>query len=185
MDVGKFKSSRLRLTLWILFPLMLAVGMGLSSYALRRHSEWKLHRTEVLAEMLPKLIKAQEGVHGLMKEFHGIQGESIQSEDQFISFLQNAANDAEFTVNSLKVERRVSARNNNLPVLVARVRGLGTFQTVEKYLGSVTFKQHLLTEESLKISQADRSEDAGVCLADITFELILFKGIGSREKGGA
>ncbi|MDH3981997.1 MAG: hypothetical protein OES84_03755 [Kiritimatiellaceae bacterium] len=183
MDIGKFKSNPLKLTLWIMVPLVLTVGMGLSSYALKLQSEWQLSRTQVLSEILPQLAKSQDGARNLIKEFQGLETERVKTEDEFISFLQSAASQSGFTIDSLKVDRRVSVQNGNSPVLVASVKGAGTFQAVETYLGDVTSSQHLLSESSLQISQASRMAEEGSCRADIVFELFLFE-TSKPEAGG-
>jgi hypothetical protein len=77
-------------------------------------------------------------------------------------------------VDTLKVERKTAAANGSLPVLMANVRGSGSFEAVQVFLGDVTSRQQLLTESSLQISQGSQSLGEDICRADISFELILF-----------
>lgn len=173
MDVGKFKSNRVKLTLWIMIPLFLMTGLGLSCYGLRLQSEWKLNRTKVVANILPQLGVSKQQALDLVNEFQGDKSDVVRSEDEFISFLQNAADKANFMVDSLKVDRKESAAGN-MPLLVASVRGEGKYLDIETYMSDVTARQHLLTVSSLKISQSNRMGDETSCRAEITFELILF-----------
>ena len=69
MDVGKFKVNRVRLILWLAIPPALALGLGLSTYALRLRSEWKLSLTSKLATVLPSLVYTQEKARDLLVDF--------------------------------------------------------------------------------------------------------------------
>ncbi|MDF7799996.1 hypothetical protein P4C99_11020 [Pontiellaceae bacterium B1224] len=175
MDLGKFKASRTRLLLWVLIPPFLISGIGLTSFALDQQSTWVLERTKALSEILPKVVAAQESVESLLQTFNASEAGRIKTEDELISFLQNAANNADFMVDSLKVERKVAAMSKNVPVLAASIRGSGTIMAVRSFLGDVTARQQLLSETSLQINQGGRSLGEESCRADITFELILFK----------
>jgi len=170
MDIGKFKASRGRLTAWILIPPVLIVGLGLTSYALKRQSEWQLERAQVLQELLPRAAKSQAETEALFQAFMASESGTIASEDELISFLQNAAHQADFVVDSLKVERRSSGAPQQTTVLTASVKGTGTFLAVQTFMSDVAIRQHLLSESSLQISQGS---DAETCRADIRFELIL------------
>lgn len=183
MDIGKFKSNQLRLTLWVLTPLVLVLGMGFTTYALKLQSEWQLNRTKVLSELLPRLNQSKYQSRNLIAEFHGSKTDQIKTEDEFISFLQNAAHKVGFTVNSLKVERQTLAQNKNMPVLVASVSGSGSFQAVETYIGDVVSKQYLLSESSLRISQTGVGEYENNCRVDLTFELVLPKPLELKSGG--
>lgn len=183
MDIGKFKASRGRLIAWVLIPPALIVGIGLSSFALKLQSEWQLERTRVLSELLPQVKQAELEVQSLLTLFNESAAGSIKSEDELISFLQNTARDADFTVDSLQVERRSSASDKKTSVLTAKVRGSGTFVAVQSFMGDAASRQHLLSESSLQISQGGERENRETCRADITFELILFN--AGKLGGGA
>ncbi len=91
MDIGKFKSSRSRLILWILIPPLLIAGVGLSTYALRLRSEWQLKRAQHLAEAFPRLVKSRESAVALLELFQGAETTNIDSEEELISFVQESA----------------------------------------------------------------------------------------------
>jgi hypothetical protein len=181
MDIGKFKASRMRLTLWMMVPPLLVVGVGLSSYALQLQSTWKLNRTKALSDVLPKLVQTQQQAQTLLNTFQGMEGRSIKSEDALISFIQESARKVGFTVDSLKVERRDTGTAAGMPVLVANVNGSGALDSTYRFLTEVSASQQLLSESSLKISQQPNAFDLKLCKADITFELVLFN---VAKKGG-
>ena len=183
MGIGKFKSSRGRLILWVLIPPVLIASVGLSSQGLRTRSEWELKRTEVLVEVLPRLARVQAEADAVLQEFRGEQSTSIKTEDELISYLQNAAGKVGFTIDSLKVERRRSANDKNVPMLVAEVKGIGTFIDVENYLGEVSAGQTLLYESSLKVSRSSTAVRADECHASITFDLVLFSALNPSGGG--
>ena len=183
MDIGKFKASRARLILWVLIPPSLVVGAGLSSHALRAQSEWQLNRTRALAEVFPKLVIARRNAERLMAEFNGTESSSLKSEDELISYLQSAARKVDFTVDSLKVERRSSPSADNAPMLTASVKGTGGFGAIQHFLGDVSAGQHLLSESYLQLSRSSAAASPEECRADITFELILFNA-GNTPAGG-
>ncbi len=174
MDIGKFKASRGRLTAWILIPPVLIVGLGLTSFALKLQSEWQLERTKVLCELLPRVVNARIAADQMFAEFRASESDTIGNEDELISYLQNAAHQADFTVDSLKVERRDSSAGSSAAVLTATVKGTGSFLSVQTLMSDVSMRQHLLSESSLQITQGGKDADATSCRAVIRFELILF-----------
>lgn len=174
MDIGKFKTSRARLTAWILIPPVLMAGLGLMSFALKLQSQWQLERTQVLAELLPRVVEARRTAEVLLQEFADSEAGAVKNEDELISFLQRAALQADFLVDSLKVERRGAPGNKQAAVLTANVRGTGTFRAVQAFMSDVSMRQNLLSESSLQVSQGGREDHAESCRAEITFELVLF-----------
>jgi hypothetical protein len=174
MDIGKFKASRMRLSMWMLIPPLLIAGVGLSSYALQLQSTWRLGRTKALSDVLPKLVHTQQQARALLDGFRGMENRSIQSEDALISFIQETARKVNFTVDSLKVERRDSGPGVVMPVLVANVNGSGAIDATYRFLTEVSASQQLLSESSLRITQQPNAFDLKLCKADITFELVLF-----------
>lgn len=179
MDIGIFKASQVRLIAWIIIPPVLIVGVGLSTYALKRQSEWKLSNTRELSEVLPKLIQTQEEAGALIKKIQGVEADSLKNEDELISFLQGAAQKAGFMIDSLKVERSTAAQNSGIPVLTARVKGAGAFTEITSYIGDVTTAQVFLSESSLKVTRSSNAYNKESWNADVTFELILFDSLGA------
>ena len=176
MDVSVFKASRLRLMIWIVVPPLLIVSLGLGTYALQRQSEWELNRTKELVEVLPELVQTKRQASELLAEFRkGSEEKAIESEDQFISFLQEVAQHVGFTVDSVKVERQVSGVNPNIPVLLASVKGKGSFDAIELYLGDVTTVHPLLSESTIKLSQV-KEYNTDFYRAELSFELTLLNG---------
>ena len=181
MDVGKFKASRLRLMLWILVPPVLAVGAGLGTYTMRLRSEWELKRTRKLDDVLPRLVETRRQAEAVVAEFRGSDTESLRTEDELISFLQEAAQESGFPVDSIGVERR-SAQGR--PLLAASVKGAGTFNSIQRFMGDVSSAQHLLSESSLKLSKNTLAAEDDSYKADLLFELVLFNP-SSLLDGGA
>jgi hypothetical protein len=169
MDIGKFKASRLRLTLWLTIPLVLLVGVGLGSYTLRLRSDWELERIQKLAAALPKLALVQQSAEALTHEFQQ-EGERIRTEDELMAYLRGAAREARFLVNTLKVERGTL---KGLPTLTASVSGSGSLTAVQRFLGDAAAGQPLLSEQSLKISRSALQRDT--FKTDISLVLILFE----------
>ena len=182
MDIGKFKASRARLVFWIALPPLLIAGGGLSAFALRLQSEWELDRIRALSEALPDLTQTQKLARELRAEFLESDAASIQSEDELISFLQKIAGKGGFTVDSLRVERRVSERNNNMPMLVADVKGSGSFWVIQKFLGDAASGQYLLSGTALQVSKGRDSGNTDLCRAEITFELVLIDPLKTDEE---
>jgi hypothetical protein len=170
MEVGKFKASRGRLVAWILVPPLLIVGIGLSSFAMKLQSEADLNRTRRLAEVLPNVVMARQEAEALLDGFYNSEAGSVQSEDELISFLQGYAAKVDFRVDSLKVDRRAKGPT---PVLVATVKGNGSFSEVQQFLGDVTASQQLLSESTLQITQIIDDYGVASCRMDVTFELVL------------
>ncbi|MDZ8119283.1 hypothetical protein [Pontiella agarivorans] len=168
---------------WVIIPPLLIVGIGLTSFALKLQSEWQLERTRVLADLLPRVNYARKAAQELMVRFRESESGSIKTEDELISFLQNAAQAAGFTVDNLKVDRRSSETGANVPILSARVRGTGTLLSVQNFMGDVSSRQYLLSETSVELSQSGMTEGEDTCRAEITFELILFQ--TGKTGGGA
>ncbi|MDF7799998.1 hypothetical protein P4C99_11030 [Pontiellaceae bacterium B1224] len=127
------------------------------------------------AEVLPQLATTQRDAELLIQEFSGAEYSSLKSADDLISYLQNTANQVGFTVDSLKVERGMSAREKNVPKLTALVKGAGSFEDIENYMGEVSANQNLLSEASMQVSRSANPARPDDFRADITFELVLFR----------
>lgn len=179
MDIGKFKASKARLTMWICVPPLLMAGIGLTSYALRLQSNWQLERTRELAQVLPRLADARNDAEALLSSFSDSESGSVASEDELISFLRNAAQEAGFTVDSLQVDRKTSAQGN-VPVLRANVKGTGSFAAMKTFVSDVSSRQQLLSETSLQISMENRGLGEAICRVNIAFELVVF----GQKRGG-
>ena len=177
MDVGKFKVNRVRLILWLAIPPALALGLGLSTYALRLRSEWKLSLTSKLATVLPSLVYTQEKARDLLVDFQNSPSREIQSEDQMISFLQDASQRTGFTVDSLKVDRRRSPLNSDMSLLKAQIIGLGRLEAIEQFMHEVSDGQYLLSEKMLKISKSASSFDSDLFQTEMELELLLFNSV--------
>lgn len=183
MDIGVFRASRVRLMVWIVVPPLLIVSLGLGTEALKRRSEWELNRTKEMTKILPKLIQMRERASDVLIEFKkGSEEQVIESEDQLISFLQEEAQQVGFTVDSIKVERRSSEVNPSISVLVASVKGTGSFDAIELYLGDVTTAHCLLCESAIKLSQV-QEYNAGFYRAELAFELTLLHGSKGASGG--
>ena len=179
MDIGKFKASRARLLLWIVLPPLMFTGVGLSTYALRLQAEWELNRAQLFSSVMPELVLARTQARNLLQSFDGSQAYSIQSEDDFISYIREIERKSDFTVDTLEVER--SSTEDNMSILTAEVEGDGDFKTLEKFISDVVSGQHLLFGNQLVITQIKDMDSSGSeqLSADITFELILLDALNS------
>lgn len=183
MDISVFKASRSRLMIWIVGPPLVIVTLGLGSHALRLQSVWELNRTKKLVEVLPKLVQTKQHSNELLTEFRKGSGEEgIESEDQFISFLQEVAQHVGFTVDSIKVERRIATASANMQVLSAVVKGTGSFDIVDLYLDDVISAHQLLSENTIKLSQV-KEYNIDFYRAELAFELLLYN--SSKVAGGS
>jgi hypothetical protein len=173
MDIGIFKASRARLMAWIVIPPMLIVGVGLSSYAWRQRTIWKLQQTQSLSDVLPLVIESKREAEKLIGDLGLDDKSAIGSEDQLISFLQEIAVKRGVTVESVMVVRREPARGENIPVLSASVKGAGAFSALQLYVNEVKSAQSLLYVNALSLTQPrERMLDA-VFEANIVFDLML------------
>lgn len=183
MDIGIFKASRGRLMLWVLMPPLVLVGAGLTSHALKARSEWKLQRIQSLATALPKLEHARSAAEEIVNKFYGEDSGCLKTEEELVSYLHNASARVGFVIDSLNVERRVSARDKDIPMLMAEVKGSGSFVDIEDYLVEVLAGQQLLSESSVKVNRSANALHANEYRADITFELVLFRSVGKAGGG--
>ncbi|MCF7849622.1 MAG: hypothetical protein K9M45_12290 [Kiritimatiellales bacterium] len=174
MDVGKFKASRKILQGWVVIPPLLIVLVGLGSYPIQRKAYWSLKRTKALHEILPMFVQIRRESTEVIQLFQGSEDE-ISMEDQLISFLQEAAQECGFTVDSVNVERQRLKPGEKLPVLRVAVKGVGSFNTIERYLNEVAQAEYLLSEEAIRLSRA-RDQAMDHYSAEIIFERLLVSG---------
>lgn len=175
MDIGMFKASRGRLAAWIVLPPVLAVAVGLGAYALERQAYWNLARLRGLSDTLPQLGTARTRARVLLDGFQGGQGRLL-SEDQYIAYLQQAARQTGFTIDSLKVDRLEAGKERTLPVLSASLKGAASMETLEAFMAEVSAGQHLLSESSVKLVQAaNAAAPAPPFRAELVFDLVLFR----------
>ena len=187
MDVGIFKTSGLRLKLWIIIPPLLMVSVGLGSHAWRQRAVWKLQETQALSEFLPPLITARKDVAALFDSFKGSTGSEMGSGDQLISFLQDMAQLNDFMLDTIDiVDRRNSSPESSqaLPVLNAVVRGRGDFTSVQMYINEAKSRQQLLSVDSLRVNKPSDGAGAGIYDVEIVFELMQLNEMKTVSGGG-
>lgn len=173
MDVGMFKVSKARLIAWIAIPPVLIAAVGLSSYALRQRSEWRLKQTQSLSDVLPAVIQAQAEVRQLFEDLGLSEANRIASEDQLISLLQEKAFQRNITFKTVQVVRRDKSKGANIPALSATVEAYGDVAAFQLYLNDIKVAQPLLTASSIKIDQeADGGQDGDFELK-VVFDLLL------------
>ena len=184
MDIGKFKASRFRLILWILTPPLIFVIAGFSAYAFQLQAEWELSRTQQLSQILPELVQVREDSRKLIAAFTESEAVTIQSEDDLISYIRDIERGSEFAVRSLEVER--SETGNKISILTAEVKGEGTFNVIQGFLGDVVSGQHLLYSSNLRVTrnQRVRVTESDVLNAEIKFQIILLKSLHGPMKEG-
>ena len=78
MDVGIFKTSGIRLKIWLIVPPLLIVILGLGSHAWRQRAEWQLQETEAYSEILPQLMSARRNTALLLNSFRGSSGDDFR-----------------------------------------------------------------------------------------------------------
>jgi hypothetical protein len=175
MDIGKFKASSGRLMAWIVIPPVLIVGVGMSAYAWQQRAEWQLRQNESLSEVMPVFIKAQTAAGKLISDLGVNEKDAIASEDQLISFLQEAAVRRAFTIDAVQVVRHEKVTGQAVPVLSASVEGFGEFSAIQLYINEIKSAQQLLSVRSMDLTQPKkRKADDEIFDARIVFDLLLF-----------
>ena len=185
MDIGKFKASGGRLMAWIVIPPLLIVTVGMSAYAWQQRAEWQLLQNESLSEVLPVFVKAQREASELITDLGVNEKDKIGSEDQLISFLQEAAVRRAFTVDAVQVVRHEQIRGKNVPVLSASVEGYGEFTAIQLYINEIKSAQQLLSVSSMELTQPDnRQVGKDVFDARVVFDFLLIDEV-LKTTGGA
>jgi len=184
MDIGLFISSPRRLTAWLIIPPLLISCFGLSSYAWRQRAHWQLQETKELTEILPPFFMARKSVIEMVDGFRLTTAGEIGSEDQLISFLQEAAPDSGFMVDTVNVtdQNRMKVKKP-VSVLNAVVLGTGSFTAIQLYINEVKSSQRLLSVSSMKIVEADEAAE-GYYDTELIFELLLLDEL-KVSSGGA
>jgi hypothetical protein len=174
MDVGKFKASGGRLMAWIVIPPLLIVGAGMSSYAWQQRAEWRLRQNKALSDALPVFIKARQDASELITDLGVNERDKIGSEDQLISYLQEAAVRRAFTVDAVQVVQEELVRGKKIPVLRASVEGSGEFTAIQLYINEIKSAQQLLSISSMELTQpTDRREEDNIFEVRVVFDLLL------------
>ena len=175
MDVGKFKASGGRLMAWIVIPPLLIVGVGLSAYAGQQKAELRLRQSKALSDVLPLFIKAQRDASELIADLGINEQDKIGSEDQLISFLQEAALRRGVTVEAVQVVRREQVRGRKIPVLSASVEGSGELTAIQLYINEIKSAQQLLSVNSIELTQSSDLQSDNVFDAKVVFDLLLIE----------
>lgn len=170
MDVGIFKVSGGRLKMWLMIPPLLMVTVGLGSYAWQQRAQWQLQETQALSDVLPPFIAARKAAKDLFEGLKTDSGGELGTEDQLISFLQDIAQQYEFTVEAVNV---VDQKQQAASVLNIVVRGAGDFTAVQLYINEAKSKQRLLSVDSIKVMQPSEQRAGGLYDVEIVFELLL------------
>lgn len=181
MDIGFFKVSCVRLQAWLIIPPLLMVTVGLGSYAWQQRAQWQLQETQALSDVLPPFIAARKAASDLFEGLKTDSGGELGSEDQLISFLQDIAQQYEFTVEAVNV---VDQKQQSSSVLNVAVRGEGNFTAVQLYINEAKSKQRLLSVDSIRIMQPSEQSEGGSYDVEIVFDLLLMDEIKALGGGG-
>ncbi len=159
---------------WIVIPPVMIVGVGMSAHAWQQRAEWRLRQNEALSDVLPVFIKAQGAAAELIEDLGVNQKDAISSEDQLISFLQEAAVRRAFTIDAVQVIRHDKQKGKTVPVLSASVEGFGEFTAIQLYINEIKSAQQLLSVRSMDLTQPKkRKQDDEIFEARVVFELLL------------
>jgi len=182
MEIGRFKANKKRLIAWVVIPPLLTVSVGLSTYAFQQRELWRLQQAESLTEVLPSIIQIRDEAAALLKNFNESSPEEIVSENQLISFLQDIAQQQNFLVNTIQVDRLAPAAGGKFPRLNAVVQGSGSFSAIQLYINKAESVNQMLSASSINLSQ---SRDGGdeYFGAKITFDLLLINEVLSSTGG--
>lgn len=183
MDVGKFKASRGRLMAWIAIPPVLAAGIGMSAFAWQQRTEMELKQAQALSDILPSIIGARREAEDLFENLGLADDNMIGSENQLISFLQEAAVKHDFMVDSVQVDRRETNGKNKFPALNAAVEGVGEVRAVQFFINEVKSSQQLLSVEAINLSLPRRAQVENNFNVSIIFKLLLVDEV--LKSGGA
>ncbi len=175
MDVGIFMASGGRLRAWLIIPPLLIVSVGLGSHAWQQRAEWRLQETQALSEVLPPFIAARKEAVELIEGFKTAAGGELASEDQLGSFLQEMAEQNNFsTGTTVSMVNQKKQKQTAVPVLHAVVNGAASFTDIQLFINAVKTEQRLLSVSSLKITQpTELTEGDGLYDVEIVFELLL------------
>lgn len=173
MDVGIFRASGGRLRAWLIIPPLLMVCVGMGSHAWQQRAQWQLEKTKALSKVLPPFITARKDVIALFDGLKTSVGEELGSEDRLISFLQDMAEKNDFIVDRVNVVNRKNVQKKSVPVLNAVVQGAGDLMAIELYINAVKTGQRLLSVDSIKLAQPDKSSGGNLYDVEIVFELLL------------
>ena len=184
MDVGKFKASRGRLMAWIGIPPLLIVSVGLSAYAWAQRADTRLIQNQALSDVLPVFIKAQKDAAELIADLGINEEDKIGSEDQLISFLQEAALRRGFTVDAIQVVRQEKIQGKNVPVLSASVKGSGELTAIQLYINEIKSAQQLLSVSSIQLTQPKKMNTENTFDAKVVFDLLLLEEV-LKTAGGS
>lgn len=182
MDVGIFITSSRRLTMWIIIPPLLMVGIGMGSFAWKQKAQWQLQEAQALSELLPPFITARNNAAELFKGFETDAGGELGSEDQLISFLQDMAQQNSFMVETVNIVARKNPQQT-VPALNAVVKGEGDFTAVQLYINEAKSKQRLLSVDSIKVMEPNTRSETGLYSVEIIFELLLIDEIKALGGG--
>lgn len=184
MDVGKFKAGRARLVAWIIIPPIAMVSVGLSTYALKQHTEWKLKQSQAISDILPDIIQARKQVQNLFESKGLTRDQRITTSDQLFSLLEEKARNRNVTINRKQILNRENVIKTSIPMLNALVEASGTFSSYQLFLNDVLAAYPLISLRSVDILQSSEGNNAAGFQLRVMFDLMLVDEV-LKADGGA
>lgn len=183
MDVGIFMASGTRLRIWLILPPVLIVSIGLGSHAWQQRAVWKLEETKAISNVLPSFITARGEVLDLVESFKTDGGKDLVSQAQMGSFLQEMAEQNNFTGTSVSTPDQKNQPQKAVPVQNYMVKGSARFMDIQLFINKAKSEQRLISVSSIKIAQPSEGSAGEQFEVEILFELLLLDGMKAFDGG--
>lgn len=159
MDLGQFRRSRTGFWAWVAVPILV---IGVVSYALNtycRHVNAAQDSRKVFVEMMPEMTRALVDAKETAEFFRSGRGGATGSLEDLTSWLNEAAQEAGFVVNSLRVKKEEGDVASSEALQEVVINGDGRLRVIMKYLNTLHRPQSMTAVKSARLTVKQHDAD--------------------------
>jgi len=153
MDSTVFIRSRMVLAIWVIFPMLAALAVGLGSRAFFDAQQASYLRRQSRDHFIPEMLLEGERFSQFMKGYVINTSDSSSIEDATIELLNAAADTAQFKITSINLTQARDANPGTVKVAVS-VEGIGSCRSIAAFLQNIKTQDPLIYEEQLQLTRS-------------------------------
>ena len=157
MDLGYFKRSRLTFACWVAAPALVVAAVHSTAYRITRAAHEDLSHRNAYLSLLPLMDQSLDQAGRILEGFAIEASDGNGYADALTSSLQQTAQDADFTINSLSVDEKPQApapesASGNVTGYRVVIKGDGSLVSVVDFLRTVYNHHQLMVVESIRLT---------------------------------
>jgi hypothetical protein len=159
MDLGVFRRTKWRLSMWILGPVALLAILFSSFNTFYRAAEKQIGHQTAVMNILPQMDRHLQAASNTIRRFtFGQTG--LRALNGVNTEITEAAQHAAVALNAINAQKSATNAFNELLSLQLTVKGDGNLQSITRFIQEIQHPFSLATTENVKLKTSSLAPDA-------------------------